>query len=419
AEFFLANGVSAVIATTKPIRDKVARVFATRFYENFTGAQFDLSLRKAFLATLESMATDSDFGPLVDASGSLQRELLDEAVRGSFDLEENEDTALYQLHIHPDADRAKVANENFSSWGGRTRSGLTVALVDDPSKIKSPGVDEKCYLLCNRGKENKLFSEKLQTKLEGKLPAPYFFIIHDEEEDCPDLLVERFRHFDIPLLYNFTNPVHEIELPSPEELFQGSPDDPANPYRDKYKIYLSELYKTCFGGQEAQSNQLCPLTRRPADEPLLVVHHAFYPDFWRDPADAGRDALLQIQAKAFFNFYLQEFSDYLQQGFSERLIILFSVKYYEPDPVFPVLFQDLEKDFGLGRAKSLSTLLRIRKPDVDSWQKVFFREVFFQVNDFFKRGDQPVADLSFFDTQQKLKDQIQLFNRKKAANGPV
>ncbi|MEO6759396.1 MAG: hypothetical protein ABIO24_08070, partial [Saprospiraceae bacterium] len=91
------------------------------------------------------------------------------------------------------------------------------------------------------------------------------------------------------------------------------------------------------------------------------------------------------------------------------------VKYYEPDPAFTGLFQGLEVTFGPERARSLSALPRIRKPHVDSWQQDFFRESFFQINDFFKKDGQAVPDLSFFEAQEKLKDQIQAFNRKKAA----
>ncbi len=413
AEFFLKNGVCAVIATTKPVRDKVARAFAIRFYENFTGAQFDLNLQQAFDAALQSIATD--YGALLDQAGKLQTQLLDEAVRSSFDLEEEEGGALYELHIHPEAELGKIKHETFRSWGGRLTSEPTVALVDDLSKIKSAGVDEQLYLLCNRRTEDRLFTEKLQTKLAGEVPAPYFFIIHDDEEDCPDLLTERFQRFGIPALYRLTQPVHDIELPLPEDLFVGSPDDPTNPNRDKYKIYLSELYKSNFGGQEAAANQLCPLNRRPADEPLLVVHHTFYPDYWQDPGDPVRDAALNAQAKTFFQFYLREFSDYLQQGFSERLLVLFSVKYYAPNPAFPALFLALEQEFGAARIKSLGNLPRILKPDVDRWQRDFLKEQFFLVNDLFKRNEQGVPDLSFFEAKDKLEEQIQRFNRKKAS----
>jgi len=413
AEFFLKNGVSAVIATTKPVKDKIARAFAIRFYENFTSAQFDLSLQQAFAAALESIATA--YGPLVDAAGIIQIGLLDDAVRGSFDFDEADDQALYELHIHPDAELAKIKHETFRSWGGRALPGVTVPVVDDLSKIKSAGVDEHIYLLCNRRTEDRFFTEKLQAKLAGTLPAPYFFIIHDDEEDCPDLLSERFQRFGIPSLYRLTQPVHDIELPMPEDLFAGSPDDPANPYRDKYKIYLSELYKSSFGGQESAGNQLCPLARRPADEPLLVVHHTFYPDYWQDTGDAARDAELRTQAGTFFRFYLDEFSTYLQQGFSERLLVVFSVKYYTPNPYFPALFLDLEQAFGHDRVKSLGNLSRIVKPDVDRWQRDFLKEQFFLINDIFKREEKAVGDLSFFETKEKLEAQIQRFNRKKAS----
>ena len=413
ADYFLKNGVSAVIATTKPVRDKVARAFAIRFYENFTSAQFDLTLQQAFAAALESIATA--YGPLVDAAGTLQTNLLDEAVRGSFDLDDGEDKALYELHIHPDAERAKIKHETFRSWGGRTQPADTVAVVDDLSKIKSAGVDEHIYLLCNRRTEDRFFTKKLQVKLAGTLPEPYFFIIHDDEEDCPDLLSERFQRFGIPSLYRLTQPVNDIELPMPEDLFAGSPNDPDNPYRDKYKIYLSELYKSTFGGQDSSGNQLCPLNRRPADEPLLVVHHTFYPDYWQDAYDAAQDAKLGSLAKTFFRFYIDEFSHYLQQGFSERLLVLFSVKYYTPNPYFSALFLELEQEFGAERVKSLGNLSRILKPDVDRWQRDFLKEPFFLVNEFFKREEKAVNDLSFFETKGKLEEQIQRFNRKKAS----
>lgn len=105
AQVFMDKGIPAVIATTKPLADRYAVAFARRFYQNFTRANSKLSIKQAF---------DAAFYAFTGEYGSLSKEMIDERVRGSFDLDEDANEPLYELHIHPA--KKSVENERFSDW---------------------------------------------------------------------------------------------------------------------------------------------------------------------------------------------------------------------------------------------------------------------------------------------------------------
>ncbi len=107
AEVFLAQGVPAVIATTKPLLDRYGVEFAYRFYKSFT--------RRNSLNTLQE-AFEEAFIDFTEANGQLSLEMFDEAVRGNLVLEEERSTPLYELHLHPDPQKRAVAEERFTAW---------------------------------------------------------------------------------------------------------------------------------------------------------------------------------------------------------------------------------------------------------------------------------------------------------------
>jgi len=105
AQVFIDKGIPAVIATTKPLADRYAVDFARRFYQNFTRINSKMSIKQAFEAAFYSFTGEH---------GSLTKAMLNERVRGSFDLDEDANEPLYELHINPT--KTSVESERFSDW---------------------------------------------------------------------------------------------------------------------------------------------------------------------------------------------------------------------------------------------------------------------------------------------------------------
>lgn len=425
ASYFLDRGVSAVIATEMPVKDEVASCFAERFYTFFL--KNNLSLRDAFDAAQMSLTGRFGSSRATDENGDLNAALLVANLRdlAGFDVADPHrgplhigrqlpaDTALYQLKIHPE--KPQTENETFQDWGAGFARQTGIKKTDDPLQAKSAGVDAKSYLLCNRSKQYPEFEKVLQQKRAGQAPDPFFFFVHAEEEHCPDDLSERFTHYGLPALCRQNGFAEEIDLAEPDVFSGGNPNDPANPTRDLFKTRLSELYKTSFDGEDAHDNLLCKLIRRPGNEEVLVVLHRLSPEEWSDYSDPALRAELNGKIETLLRYYIGDFSRYLRDGFSERLIVVFSIQYYEPDPFFPALFQRLETEFTINRVRVLGNLPRVRKTDLNRWQDEVLQQQFFLVNDvFLDRKGAPAMDLPFFDAKKILIPQIELFNRSKA-----
>jgi CHAT domain len=105
AKAFIDAGIPAVIATTKPLKDRFAVDFARRFYQNFTRPNSKNSLEQAFQAAFFSFNADH---------GSLTNDMLDEQMRGNIVVDEEANEPLYELHLHP-AKKA-LAQERFTDW---------------------------------------------------------------------------------------------------------------------------------------------------------------------------------------------------------------------------------------------------------------------------------------------------------------
>ena len=413
ALYFLQNGVSAVIATEMPVKDEVASCFAERFYTFFLKNK--LSLRDAFDAAQMSLTRKFGTSKITDNAGNVNVELLvdDENVRGPLQIGKKipNNTDLYILKTHPA--QAGVEQETFEQWSPGFDRQANIRKTDDPLQAKPVGVHKKSYLKCNRSRQYSEFEKVLQQKRAGQAPDPFFFFIHAERVHCPDYLPERFMLFGLPE----KSQMEEIVLEEPDLFSGGNPADPANPTRDLFKTRLSELYKADFDGEDAQNNLLCKLMRRPGDEEVLVILHRLSPEDWSDSADPTLSAELNGKLETLLRYYIGDFSRYLRNGFSERLIVVFSVQYYEPDPFFSDLFQCLGTEFTSDRVRVLSNLPRVRKTDLDRWQDEVLQEPFFYVNDIFlDRKGAPALDLPFLDASMILISEILKFNQGKARN---
>jgi hypothetical protein len=361
AKLFIDRGVPAVIATTRPIQDRLAYNFATRFYKEFTDPAAGRSLQDAFGQALHSF--EAAHGPVMDmATGRIRPELIDERVRSHFadDDDYGMAAALYELHLHPA--HPGIAQETFAQWMKPARPTVR-------ANTTTAGKHEMGYLLCNRRKEEDAFRQVCLQKMQGQLPEPIFFLVHETTPHAPQLLPERFRLFLLPSWSNRDFQYETLPLPLPEDFGSGAVEEAANPERDKFKIRLSELYQERFGGEPAVNQHLCRLQLRPPAERLLVVHHEWQPGKWIDRNGNQTDEW-QRRAQALLRWYIGVYAADLRQSFSERLVVIITARYLRPDAYFPALCAGLGTDFP-GQVYDLPQLSPILLEDVDDWQDDF------------------------------------------------
>lgn len=107
AEAFHRHGIPAVIATSKPVKDRLAVDFAKRFYQTFTNRHANLPLQQAFQACFYSF---------LGANGPVTEDMIAEPARGGFVLgKEASDAPLYDLRLQADK-AAVVGQEKCADW---------------------------------------------------------------------------------------------------------------------------------------------------------------------------------------------------------------------------------------------------------------------------------------------------------------
>ena len=414
-DFFLRNGVPAVIATRKPLSDFYACDFARLFYESFTG---NSTLEEAFEAAKNSF--DGAHGNFCDRlKKKVCTTFLAEPFRGAnLDLDEDESPEVYDLYpqgAHP------VRHEKFSDWFPPLPLEEKVGQTNDPSKLLA-GKRSSGYLVCNRSPQKTAFHQALLEKINGQQPAPRFFFIFDTKPNCPQLLSERFKRYALRELYKSrqspldpdksANPFQELSLPDPM-LFE--PAGPDGAFTDLFKIGLSQIYYDKYGGTPPADNCLALLPR--LQVPLLVVQHRIPYSQWRSPEN-------QPKLEALLRFYLGPYAADLQNQLTERLVVLFQMSLFKREPFLQDaqtgLFARLQKDFR--QVELLTNLPAINGDDVQAWERDFLGvpNNFIKIRKFFTIIDEvtgqleaePRDELPFQDIIEKLQDQITLFNKK-------
>lgn len=403
------KSAGAVISTTKPIKDSYAEAFSTKFYKNFISE--NMSLEEAFNTAKSSFLMS--YGPLIDPdTRKIDQKFLDDkiALRGNFELDNDNDDDVITIKFRIPA----FKKQTFNDWLATIPEELTVTRVDDMQKLKSVGKDPDGYLLCDRHDQSDRFSQLCADKCAGKMSKPAFVFIHDEEADCPQLLVERLQKFYINKEKQRGVTVFSEELNLPKAIdfdMAGSPDS-----QDKFKIRLSEIYKEKFGGQDAVQNRLCALTPRPENEQLLVVLHKITPDDWYDVQDNPvKTARLHGHFEALLDFYTNAFAAYLQANFSQRLVVVLYAKYIFPDDFFPTVFSKIETECKTSVIVNFTELPPITAGHIDAWQTDFLGDsAFITVSEFFKPVPeaQPLRSLPLIKAKPKLESEIDRFNQR-------
>ena len=383
AKAFLDQQAQAVIATERPLKDKYGLAFARMFYQEF--CERGKPLKEAFDDALDNFLTDFQA-----SKTDWEDDDLKDAVRGGFavDDEEEDNKPLYSLHLHPGF--PAIATEMFTNWLSPVKAPQTIPIVS-PGAVKNMGVSPDSYLLCNRRNEAGTFLSFAKSKLEGTLVQPVFFFIHDQQQNCPFELSERFRLYSIKEISKSIPNKKSIELEPVQSHF---------PDGDKYKLALSELYHQQYPGSYDEALNRYRLPKISPDNDLILIYHDLSFLDWED------------KWKAFFDYYTGDYAQVLGQELSQRLVVLCLREYYDDDDPFMQFFEEMAQNRP-GHVFSFTQLEEIRKPDVGRWQRDVFGQTFFDINSIFKENGQDLSGLSFLKTKEKLTEQINLFNLQK------
>jgi hypothetical protein len=307
AKYFIDQGARAVIATTRAVGDALAARFAVEFYVHFTNLNAARSLRLSFEAAWKSVGLQQD-----------------ETVKRDIDMHflngYEEGSNPYELHIHPQ--HPDTENATFEAWQAvATRPGQTVPLVDDRAKIKTKGIADSAYLLCNREKQQALLSAILDQKLQGADDLPHFVALHDERRHCPQFMADWMREYGAKYAVerqknNLLKPemlvFKSLKVLTPEGFDDSDWSDPANEARDKFQLELLAQYETAFG-MDAQG-LLAHIPKERA--PLLVLTQLVDFEGWGDSSrDLANFGLLLA-------YYRGEFSQKQLARLSPRTVVV-------------------------------------------------------------------------------------------------
>lgn len=419
ANFFLENGIPAVIATNKPIKDSYALDFAVRFYTEFTSRTPAKTLQEAFKAALESFYLEKG-SPVDDANNTFNPDFLidsvlklEDAVRGINTQSEDNSLEIYDLHIQ---EGSTVGSEKFEEWVTVTSSGSKIQKTDK-DKVQSMGLSMEGYLLCDRATETSEFEKICLEKMSNTRPEPAFFFYHDMSYNRPDFIPRRFELFSLrKICGNTLFDFKELDLP---DIAQFSDNDPlsneAQQNQDRFKIRLSEIYKEKVGGKDAEPNRLCALNRRPPDEKLFVIHHRLNLSEWTNYKNPSRNETLQKYLETLLDWYINTYSKELQRDLSERLVIVFSASFNRPNPFIHEVFEKMKQKMP-NHTFNFNQLDNIFVDDVDEWQKSFLVEdknqTLFNATLLFNDIQKDAYDLPLSMLITHLEKQIENYNKR-------
>lgn len=316
AKYLLDAKVPAVIATTIPVKDRYAFLFAQEFYQVFFKG--DKTLEEALAEAHNRMNQKAGPGghQLAVKNGDqikITEAFIDDNHRGNILMEELEEP------VHPDhiyrlfADDA-VKKQTFSDW----QTGVTEQPAHTTDLGKAVAVNggirtDEAYLLCNRSEQIGLFKQIIQQKIAGQLPQPHFVFINGQNADCIPELMLRMEKSVLPDLCGGTNFRMEA-LPFPGEADFDNQLDPRKPL-----LTLEEQFR---------SKVITHPEQHFGDQHLFVFYHKIYKPFWKD----GIESL--------FKHYIGTYSQTLQQ-YSPKIVVLFLLIHNDKPEVKPLL-----KEFG-------------------------------------------------------------------------
>lgn len=278
-DFFLKARIPAVIATTAPVSDKVARQFAELFYKNFTSGTGRCPLSEAFddaQAQLESR--------YANYPQMYSRSL-------SWGEEKFESQFPYELHLRSD------------QAGKLCLLDLELPHEGDPAKEVPP----LAHLLLDRDDPNERFEDHVKDGLNSKQRKPIACLVHGEEIELPMRLCQRFREFT----------VRETFRKLDEELIESRYESKSiemprsGDFKRKHKAFdrIKESLKVELDLEDVSARDIRDLTADQVivhfDKHLRIVllQHDLYAGDWNPQSSP---ALLRTYINDFWNIPLPE-----------------------------------------------------------------------------------------------------------------
>jgi hypothetical protein len=333
-EYFKAAGIPAVIATTAPVNDQVAREFAELFYANFVQGKGRNSLQEAF----------DDATAQLESRYESYSQLYSRALGVSETHFETE--FPYELHLR-------------NLQAGQTCY-QDLLLPDDGEAPEK--VPPQAHLLLNRDDPNEVFEEQIKEALMAPERRPIICLVHGEERELPLKLCQRFREITVKETFKALDQVLNesrlevaaVEMPRKKDYKR--PGKALNRIKESLKVGL-EL-------EEVSAREITGLTGQkvvdllPTQLEVVLLQHNLYAEEW----DAQKTPALLEE-------YLGQFWDLTLPEAKPEILLLFSLQY---PPKKGLLGRWQKPDLKLSQefadfAEVLDLLESVRRLDLKKW----------------------------------------------------
>ena len=290
---FIDANVPAVIATTSPVRDKVASTFAQLLYQSFTEGRGKKPLREAF----------EEARSLLMGRFEAFEQLYDPLTRDRLGMDQIE-TFPYRLHTRTDRDEDLCYQDLMVGEEGEPRP-----------------VPPRAYLLVNRDDSTDAFKEELQIRLTQAYRRPVLYLVHGEEAELPLQLCDRLEHFSLGKAYKRTKGT-ELERARLERIDVDMPRQKDFGRKHKAMDWVKESLSSKLQMEDFQGEDIREMSGLEVlahlDRHLRVAlfRHRLYPDRW--DSKFGPEFLQQYLGQ-FWNIDLPEHAP--------EIVLLFSLQY--------------------------------------------------------------------------------------------
>ena len=329
-------GIPAVIATTAPISDKVAKEFSEIFYTAFVLNQQRKPLKQAFD---EAKAQLRGRYPSFD---QLYSRKLDIPEAADFDPAE----FPYQLYL-----RTERAGEMC----------YADLLLQEVGEEKN--VPPQAYLLCDRDESTEGFKEVVKDYLREPIRKPVASLVYGEETELPLLLCKRFYEFTVSQTFKSLDRVleasrfdrFELELPRIKDF--RKPHKAFDRLKESFKMKLEMDRVPYHEIRNLDAAQI--VSHLSGHYKVIIFQHNLYTAEW-DPT----------HSPAFYKTYLEEFWNVSLPPDAPEILLLFSVQYPPKKGLFS-RFKNKDKklvdSFEQAGAEVLDQLNPVARVDVRRW----------------------------------------------------
>ena len=376
-KYFHDSNIPAVISTKFPVGDRLAREFAEAFYDS-------LSKDRTIQAAFDEARAQMRMSYKEYASRSLTWRNKDQKTPKEFP---------YTLQFAPGQEA--LAEARIKDWGQATpKKG---PLDQSPA----PKLEES-YLLCNREKQNNLFTDTLDESQSMGEKGPYFFIIHGEMPDLPNSLAERFVKFSVQEIFERADlritqdkfDLIKVNLPSLSDFESKNASKPF--YR------LQRNFDRAGYDKPEKAEDLLPFFSSFTE--VVIIQHSFVANNWHEGFE---DFMIQ---------YIQDFWEIELEKTDPAIIVLFDFTYTPAAKGLKSFFkkgpnQDLEKAIEKISKRCdpcylLDRLPLVQQGDVEQWKIDNLPDA----TGLTEEVCQGKSKLPMLEVQPKLKDYLKLHN---------